>query len=246
MKAAGRLKQPQGWFAAGEGFRRALGLLSDGAFKLFAWICLHAERGSGELAFERAGLARSLGKSRSALGRHLAELAAKGVCEIEPAPNQHRASRLRVLPAFWPYEAAPPPHGAAGPAAPEAPHGSGAAYVESVRRLLAGPSCVQGPFTAADERLAAAWHRAGVPLETVRRAFLLGCVRKSFVLIDRPDAQPIGSLRYFEGLLEEVRDASFPAAYWQHVEFNLGRCEQYWRTRPATAPGRRRCQGERP
>ena len=59
------------------------------------------------------------------------------------------------------------------------------------------PSCVQGPFTAADERLAAAWHRAGVPLETVRRALLLGCLRKSFALIDRPDGQPIGSLRYY-------------------------------------------------
>ena len=106
MKAACQLKQPQGWFAAGEGFRRALGLLSDGAFKLFVWICLHAERPSGELVFERAELARGLGKSRSALGRHLAELAARRVCEIEPAPNQHRASRLRVLPAFWPYQAA--------------------------------------------------------------------------------------------------------------------------------------------
>ena len=243
MKAACQLKQPRGWFAAGEGFRRALGLLSDGAFKLFAWICLHAERASAELAFERAALARSLGKSRSALGRHLAELAAKRVCEIEPAPNQHRASRLRVLPAFWPYAAAPPPSAAAGPAAPD---GSCAAYVEHVRRLLARPSCVQGPFTAADERLAAAWHGAGVPLETVRRALLLGCLRKSFALIDRPDAQPIGSLRYFERPLEEVRGGSFPAAYWQHVEFNLERCEHHWRTQPATAPGRRGHPGERP
>ena len=239
MKAACQLKQPRGWFAAGEGFRRALGLLSDGAFKLFAWICLHAERPSGELAFERAALARSLGKSRSALGRHLAELAAKRVCEIEPAPNQHRGSRLRVLPAFWPYRAAPSPSAAA-------PDGSCAAYVACVRQLLARPSCVQGPFTAADERLAEAWHRAGIPLETVRRALLLGCLRKSFALIDRPDAQPIGSLRYFEGPLEEVRGSSFPAAYWQHVESNLERCEQHWRSQPATAPGRPPRPGERP
>ena len=239
MKAACQLKQPRGWFAAGEGFRQALGLLSDGAFKLFAWICLHAERPSGELAFERAALARSLGKSRSALGRHLAELAASRVCEIEPAPNQHRASRLRVLPAFWPYQAAPP-------RPPAAPDGSCAAYVERVRQLLARPSCVQAPFTAADERLAAAWHRAGIPLETVRHALLLGCLRKSFALIDRPDAQPIGSLRYFEGPLEEVRGGSFPTAYWQHVESNLERCEQHWRAQPATAPGRRGSPGERP
>ena len=243
MKAACQLKQPRGWFAAGEGFRRALGLLSDGAFKLFAWICLHAERPSGELAFERAALARSLGKSRSALGRHLAELAARRVCEIEPAPNQHRASRLRVLPAFWPYRPAPSRSAAAASAVPD---GSCAAYVEGVRLLLARPACVQAPFTAADERLAEDWHRAGIPLETVRQALLLGCLRKSFALIDRPDAQPIGSLRYFEGPLEEVRSGSFPTAYWQHVESHLERCEQHWRTQPATAPSRRGHPGERP
>lgn len=57
------------------------------------------------------------------------------------------------------------------------------------------------------------WYRAGIPLETVRRALLFGCVRKSFPLIDRPEAQPISSLRYFEGPVEDVRGGSFPAAY---------------------------------
>ena len=115
-----------------------------------------------------------------------------------------------------------------------------------MRQLLARPSCVQAPFTAADERLAEAWHRAGIPLETVRRTLLLGCLRKSFALIDRPDAQPVGSLRYSEGPLEEVRGGSFPTAYRQHVESHLKRCEQHWPTQPATAPGRRGRPRERP
>jgi hypothetical protein len=42
-----RLKQERGWFAAGADFRRALGLLSDGAFRLFAWLCLEASRETG-------------------------------------------------------------------------------------------------------------------------------------------------------------------------------------------------------
>ena len=33
-------------------------------------------------------------------------------------------------------------------------------------------------------------------LETVRRALLLGCVRKSMTLIEPPDQPLIGSLRY--------------------------------------------------
>ena len=131
-------------------------------------------------------------------------------------------------------------------AAPAAPDGSCDAYVECVRRLLARPSCWQAPFTAADERLAEAWHRAGIPLQTVRQALLLGCLRKSFALIDGPDAQPIGTLRYCEDPLEEVRGGSFPTAYWQHVESILERCEQHGRTQPATAPERRGYPGEGP
>lgn len=45
-------------------------------------------------------------------------------------------------------------------------------------------------------------------------------------LLDRPDGEPVRSLRYFASLLEEVRTESFPASYWQHLEFNLRRCER--------------------
>ena len=60
---------------------------------------------------------------------------------------------------------------------------------------------------------------------------------KSMTLIDQPKQPLIGSLRYFEGVLGEVREQSFPARYWQHLEFNLDRCEQYWQAKPETAPG---------
>ena len=40
-----RLKRASGWFAAGHEVQHAALLLSDGAFKLFVWLCLHAERG---------------------------------------------------------------------------------------------------------------------------------------------------------------------------------------------------------
>ena len=41
---AGKLKHPSGWFAAGWEVSRALGLLSDGAFRLFIYLCLNADR----------------------------------------------------------------------------------------------------------------------------------------------------------------------------------------------------------
>ena len=44
----------------------------------------------------------------------------------------------------------------------------------------------------------------------MRRAILLGSVRKSMSLLDRPDGEPVRSLRYFASLLAEVRTESFP------------------------------------
>ena len=176
-------KQAPSFFAAGPEFARALGVLSDGAFKLFAHVCLHAERVSGKLVFERAELASRLGKSCSVLGRHLRELVRAGVCELQAAPNQHRASALVVCEAYWPYRGEPGPH----QAVPEADRQR---YVASVREAFLGPAC--GP---ADARLAAAWHSQGIPLDTIRHAILLGCVRKSLALLERPATHPSAAWR---------------------------------------------------
>lgn len=56
MKPDLRLKRPGGWFAAGAEFEQAIHASSDGAFKLYAWVCLHAARGSGRLDFDRSEL----------------------------------------------------------------------------------------------------------------------------------------------------------------------------------------------
>ena len=66
----------------------------------------------------------------------------------------------------------------------------------------------------------------------MRRAILLGSLRKSMSLLDRPGGKPVRTLRYFAGLLEEVRTESFPPSYCQQFEFNLSRCERLWRNRP--------------
>ena len=233
MQGAVRLKPgSRGWFAAGAGFERALGALSDAAFKVFAFVCLRAGRADGCLEFERDTLARDLGKSRSTLGRCLRELAAKGICEVQGAPNQHHRSRLRVRWEYWPYEVVAERDGGQ----PGQPAMDVRGYVAEVRRMFAEPGCVQGGFGPADQGLAAAWQRAGVSLETVRRAILLGSVRKSMSLLDRPGGEPVRSLRYFASLVEEVRTESFPDSYWQHLEFHLRRCERAQQGRQTQAP----------
>ena len=238
-----------GWFAAGAGFERALRALSDPTFKVFAYVCLRAERASGWLEFERSGLARELGKSRASLGRCLRELVEKGICELESAPNQHRGSRLRVRAEYWPYrgQEGDPSRPVLQPAKSSAGNvsagvgergGEVGAYVERVREMFGKPVCVQAGFGVADERLAADWQRAGVSLETVRRAILLGSVRKLTSMLDRPASEPVRSLRYFASLVEEVRQAPMSAGFWQHLENSLGRCEEYWRERSEQVAGR--------
>ena len=73
-----------GWFAAGKMLSQALGDLSDGAFKLFVYLCLHASRPSGSLPLLQADLAAHLGKSRRSIGLYLTELEQKGCCQIHP------------------------------------------------------------------------------------------------------------------------------------------------------------------
>ena len=233
-----RLKRSQqGWFAAGPAFEQVLHAVSDASFKVFAYVCLRAERTSGCLEFERRALARRLGKSEATLGRCLRELASKGICELQAAPNQHRGSRLQIRPEYWPYHG--PGAGTGGRSRSVTARGESAgpvtAFVAEVRRMFRQPACVQGVFGPADERLAAEWHRAGVSLETVRRAILLGSARKSLSMLDRPGSEPVQSLRYFERLVEAVRNQSWSATYWEHVELTLERCERTWRQQPGPA-----------
>ena len=69
-----RLKQPTGWFAAGTGVAQALRLLPDGAFKLFMWICLNADRGLGSIRAEPGEIARALGKTEAEIHADLRDL----------------------------------------------------------------------------------------------------------------------------------------------------------------------------
>jgi len=83
-----RLKNPTGWLAAGEDFRRALQLLSDSGFKLFAHLSLQACRITGCVQTTADDLAKALDKSRETIEIAIDELRQKGVCSVRPAKKQ--------------------------------------------------------------------------------------------------------------------------------------------------------------
>ena len=98
-----KLKDPTGWFAAGPRMLQALLLLSDGAFKLFAYLSLTAGRSTGRVQVTQLELARALGKSRNSISSYLDELTRQGLCLIKPSPNQHQPGEIEIADAFWPY-----------------------------------------------------------------------------------------------------------------------------------------------
>lgn len=220
------LKHPSGWFAAGQEMAAALLLLSDGAFKLFVYVCLNADRSSGQMPLRQAQLAQELGKSLRSITTYLEELRDRGVCHIESAANQHKTGRIEIADAFWPYVKP----------APTPADGQESRYIEQVRALFLSQPCVRSAFGAADQKLAASWYRQNVSLQTVERAYLLGCTRKYVSLCNRPEGTPISTLFYFTCLLEEVAQEQVPPGYWRHLAHGLARLQEQWRQAAASCP----------
>jgi hypothetical protein len=68
-----------------------------------------------------------------------------------------------------------------------------------------------------DRQLARQLHRRGVPLETIRGAFLLAAARRTF---RRPEAEPLGPIRtlfYFLHLIDEVTDEPLDRGYLDYI-----------------------------
>lgn len=204
------LKQPTGWFAAGREVACAMELLSDATFKVFIWLCLHAERSCGRLNATSPEIARALSKAENDVRACLQELERHGVCMLE-------AGAIQIGDRFWPYRR----NGVASL------HEEERCYVAEVKRLFLERRCVQSSFTAADEKLAHSLHRRGVSLIQVERAILLGAARKYASLAQNGTSTPINSLHYFTSLFDEVQEST-PISYWKYVGEKVHSFEQNW------------------
>lgn len=217
-----RLKQATGWYAAGDRMLHALHLLSDGAFKLFAYLSFTADRQTGRLSVSQPDLARALGKSRNSISAYLEELSEGGLCLIKPAPNQHQAGEIEIDDSFWPYDKDVVPFPVKDRAFSES------AFVEQVRSLLLQYPIVSCSFGAADQRMAADLFRRGVPFEQVERALLLGLTRKYVSSLNSTASAGIYSLHYFLPLLEEVAETEVTGDYWEYLRSRLRKLDAAW------------------
>jgi len=212
------LKEATGWFAAGDAFRKALALLSDGAFKLFAYLCLEADRATGRLRATHKELATALKKSKRVVGTYVAELEAAGVCHVKPGKNQFAGTIFEIPDRYWPY------HRAAN--AIESPEQE--AYVESVREYFLALGCGSGKFGAAEAATARNLQRRGIPLAVIEQAMLMGACRKYMSWFEGRALEPIQSMAYFEQLMAEVQGNPLPPGYSAYLRKKVKQFAESW------------------
>src|SRR6266511_2281791 len=217
-----KLKQPTCWFAATQQMRQALDLLSDGAFKLFVYLSLSADRRTGCLHATQTALARALLKSRTSISAYLEELSSKGVCILKPAANQHQLGEIEIADAFWPYEKE-----IAGP--------SETAYLEQLRSWLEPHPIIRSSFAAAERHLLIEMFRKGVSLAQLERALLLGLTRKYVACLNGTATTPIYSFSYFLPLLQEVAQTKTPDSYWEYLRRRLKELSATWQQQSRSA-----------
>jgi hypothetical protein len=214
------LKRPHGWFAADQGFVEALELLSEGAFKLYAYACLQADRHTGRIVLEHARITRVLRQCPDRIVRHLNELTQCGVFHMDPGVPGSEVALIEIRDRFWPYRKQ---------ATGIRPGSEQACFIGTVRDLFLAPACVRAVFTAADEVIAAALYDRGVSVEQMRRAVLLGCARKYASMINGQRRMWIVSLQYFVPLVDEVTVSAIPESYWEPLRRKVAQMEQRWR-----------------
>lgn len=226
-----KLKDVTGWFAAGSRMLRAMSMLSDGAFRLFVYICLRADRDTGRLPVAQAELARALGKSRNSIRAYLEELTGEGVCVCRQAANQHQPGQIEVADDFWPYFKQPT--SSAEHCDLDSAHLE-STFVDQIRTRLLRYPIIRSSFGPADRKLAADLFRQGVTLEHLDRALLLGLARKYISSLNSPAAAPIFSLNYFLPLLDEVAHTAASDQYWEYLRHRVENFNAAWLARQPT------------
>jgi hypothetical protein len=214
------LKESSGWFAAGSCFRRTLPLLSDGAFKMFAYICLEADRRTGRYEAVQAELASALRKSRRIIGKYIRELERQGVCNVRDGKNQYARTCFEIRDEYWPYT--------------RITDGTVRnTYVDSIRDTFVSLGCTTGKFTTRDAQIAEQFQRRQIPLELVQDALLMGVCRKLISLLNGCSEELIASLAYFENLIEEIRERPIPADYREYLRKKSDQLRCAWAKKSA-------------
>ena len=205
------IKNPRGWFAAGSEVARAMTTLSDGAFKLFVYLCLNAQRETGILETSQTQLARNIKKGLQTTRSYLREMESAGVCRGQFSHSPLGRGVVEITSSVEPET-----------------NGS-AAFVAEIKKMLQARACVRTSLSTADEILAREWFDSGTTLERIEQAILMGCIRKYVSWRNNQTRTLIGSLRYFVPVLDELQGQKIDPEYWGYLRYRLGHMENHWK-----------------
>ncbi|MFX1265344.1 MAG: hypothetical protein ACFFH0_08180 [Promethearchaeota archaeon] len=213
------LKNPRGWFAAGAEVEKAMAVLSDGAFRLFIYLCLNARRDSGVLENSLTQLAESTGRGKNSTRKYLQEMANAGICRFRFSHNPMGEGCVEINEAFWPYVKT----------AEESPANKAEEFTAEIKRMLQARPCIRSHLSAADEIQVRNWFDSGISLQLIEQAIQLGCVRKYVSWRNNQTRSLINSLSYFQPIIEELKDQKPDAEYCNYIRYRLGRMENHWK-----------------
>ena len=213
------IKNPRGWFAAGSEVARAMTTLSDGAFKLFVYLCLNAQRETGILETSQTQLARNIKKGLQTTRSYLREMESAGVCQCQFSHSPLGRGVVEITESYWPYQRT---------SGEPATNGS-AAFVAEIKKMLQARACVRASLSTADEIQAREWFDSGTTLERIEQAILMGCIRKYVSWRNNQTRTLIGSLRYFVPVLDELQGQKIDPEYWGYLRYRLGHMENHWK-----------------
>ncbi len=218
MATSSTLKNPRGWFAAGEEVGKAMMILSDAAFKLFVYLCLNARRDQGIVHSTQTDMAKNLKKSHGTIRKCLHEMEAAGICRCHYSRNPMKQGWVEITECYWPYQ-----RQETLVATDEAD-----GFVAEVRKILETRACIRRSFSTADEVLARRWQARGISLDRIRQAVLLGCARKYSSWHNNRIYAPISTLRYFETIVDEIDQRKVSDEYWDYLAWRIQRIEKLW------------------
>jgi hypothetical protein len=213
-----RLKKSNGWFPAGENFLQAMTQLSGGAFKLFVFLCLNADRQTAAYTVGQRSLASAIGKSKPATEEYIAELKNKGFCSVRPSRIPYVGTSFRINEKYWPYQSAN------GNTAEE----DSSDYVNTVRNLYLALGCCSGRFGPPETSQARNLEKRGISLRELEDAMIVGACRKYVSWLSNGPSDPIASLYYFESLIEEIRERPFPQGYRDYLRMEVKKLSEQW------------------
>lgn len=219
------LKNPRGWFAAGVEVQKAMGLLSDGAFRLFIYLCLNARRDTGVLEGSLTQLAKNVKRTQHTVRLYLREMESAGICRFRFGHNPLGNGAVEVTESFWPYQRSQQ----------EPPSNDAAEFIAAIRPLLQARACISTMVSAADEILVREWFHQGISLECIEQTILIGCIRKYVSWRDNKTRTMIVSMKYFQPVLEEVQAMKADQEYWDYLRYRLTRIENEWKNNHSEA-----------